>query len=106
MNEMEIIQAGFNLGYYQPDQEPNMPLAEPGLSLYRTAVQAGREARAEFDAAYTGPSIGPEIPGGITWEEYQKELGELLEPLFHKHMPHTEIPEYEPLPPPPMNVPR
>lgn len=87
----EWLQDGFNLGYFSPDAEPGIPLAEPQLSAYLAAVTAGRQARADFDSQYAGPGIGPDVQGSQSWEDYEKELQDLLEPLFHKHMPHTEV---------------
>ncbi|GAA1970185.1 hypothetical protein GCM10009776_36560 [Microbacterium deminutum] len=48
MTSEEIIQEGFILGYFQPNEEPGIPLSEPQMSWYREAMEAGRQARAEF----------------------------------------------------------
>jgi hypothetical protein len=40
------------------------------------------------------PAIGPDL-GGQPLDEFEQEGREVLEGLFHQHMPHTEIPEFE-----------
>jgi broad specificity phosphatase PhoE len=72
------------------------------MTYYGQGVEAGRTARREADAQYSGPTIGPD-PGGESWEDYRRRWEELLEPIFHEHMPHTEV-EIEIPPPPPINV--
>lgn len=94
------VSEGYQLGYSQPDAEPGIPLDEPWMTYYKQGVAAGREARRAADTEYTGPAIGPD-PGGESWVDYERRWKELLEPLFHQHMPHTEI-EMEVPPPPPI----
>jgi len=91
----QLVRMGFELAYFQPDAQPGIPLDEPGMSYYMQGMEAGRAARSQADSEYAGPSIGLPTPGSETWDAYQARLGELLEPLFHKHEPHieTEPPE-------------
>jgi hypothetical protein len=77
------------------------PLNEQALAAYLSGVQAGAQARVDFDDQNSGaqPSsqetIGP-VPGGaVPLDEATRDERELLEGLFHEHMPHIEIPEYE-----------
>jgi hypothetical protein len=100
---VQYVGEGYQLGYSQPDAEPGIPLAEPWMTYYRQGVEAGREARREADAQYDGPTIGPD-PGGESWEHYQRRWRELLEPIFHQHMPHIEVEEMEIPEPPPVRV--
>ncbi len=90
----QLVRMGFELSYADPSSEAGIPLDEPWLTYYRQGMDAGRTARAEADAAYTGPSIGVDR-GGETWDAYQKRLAEQLEFLFHKHEPHIEVRETE-----------
>jgi hypothetical protein len=60
------------------------------MTYYRQGLEAGRQARREADSQFGGPTIGPD-PGGESWEQYKDRWAELLEPLFHEHMPHTEV---------------
>ena len=94
----EIVRMGFELGYNQPEAEPGIPLDEPQMSWYRQAMEAGRQARQEADAEYTGPAVGP-AREGQTWDEYNEYTRNCLEVLFHKHMPHIEVPEFDTSPP-------
>lgn len=99
----ETFAAGYSLGYSQPEAESGTPYAEPWKTYYEQGMASGREVRRDADAQYTGPTIGPD-PGGESWDHYQSRYQELLEALFHQHMPHVEISEYEMPPPPPVNV--
>ena len=36
----------------------------------------------------------------MTLEEYEEPQRQILEGLFHQHMPHIDVPEYEPWYPP------
>jgi hypothetical protein len=99
---VRYVAEGYNLGYSQPDAEPGIPLDEPWMTYYRQGVEAGREARWDADSQYEGPTIGPD-PGGESWEHYRHRWQELLEPIFHEHMPHIEV-EMEIPEPPPVNV--
>ena len=96
------VSEGYQLGYSQPDAEPGIPLDEPWMTYYRKGLEAGREARRDADSQYDGPTIGPD-PGGESWEHYRRRWQELLEPIFHQHMPHTEV-EMEIPEPPPINI--
>ncbi len=97
---VRYVGEGYQLGYSQPGAEPGIPLDEPWMTYYRQGVVAGRDARREADSQYDGPTVGPD-PGGESWEQYQRHWKELLEPIFHQHMPHIEAEEMEiPEPPP------
>lgn len=96
------VAEGYHLGYSQPEAEPGIPLDEPWMSYYRQGFAAGRDARRDADAQFDGPTIGPD-PGGESWEHYRRRWKRLLEPIFHQHMPHTEV-EIEVPEPPPVNV--
>lgn len=80
---------GYQVGYLHPDAEPGIPLDEPWITYYRQGFEAGRDARREADARYGGPAIGPDL-GGESWDAYERRWRELLEPIFHEHMPHIE----------------
>jgi hypothetical protein len=88
---------GLLFGYEHPGEESGIPLDEPYLSAFREGAGYGTSAaRGEgvppsgsADPAYTGPTIGPWIDG-TPWEDYQREQLNLLEEIFHQHMPHTE----------------
>jgi hypothetical protein len=88
----ETVRMGYELGYQQPDAEPGIPLDEPWMSYYRQGMDAGRQERAEADAQYGGPAVGPDL-GGESWEHYQKRLDELIEAVTEKQEPHTETEE-------------
>ena len=96
---VESVSEGYQLGYSQHDAESGIPLEEPWLSYYLQGLEAGREARRQADAQFGGPTIGPD-PGGESWNHYRRRWKELLEPIFHEHMPHTEIEMNIPEPPP------
>ncbi|MFI2369441.1 hypothetical protein [Streptomyces sp. NPDC018833] len=103
--------AGVIFGWEAPQctaQAP-APLNEEALGSYFKGVQDGGMARLDFEeqrSEETGnpqpayPSIGP-VPGGsIPLDDHLKEQREILEGLFHQHMPHTDLPEFEPWYPP------
>jgi len=104
---------GVQFAYDHPGEEPGTPYAEPLLSAYTLGIDTGRSAATgegvpggsagDLVPPYDGPSVGPYIEGSQTWEEYQKGIQELLEPLLHKHMPHIEVEPFEmPVPPGPV----
>lgn len=88
---------GLLFGYEHPGEEPGIPLDEPYASAFRSGAAYGTSAaRGEglppsgsADPAYDGPAIGPWIDG-TPWEDYQRHQLDLLEEIFHQHMPHTE----------------
>ncbi len=99
-NEAEWYVAGLIFGWQHPDRTPEAPapLDEPFLSAYFTGCGQGAQARrdaAEREAPIDGPSIGPDL-GGQSLDEFEREGREILEELFHQHMPHTDPPEFEP----------
>lgn len=114
---LAVFWEGVHFAYAHPDEEPATPYAEPFLSAYLIGVQSGKSAASgegvpavdvrPLDPPYDGPSIGPWDGSGESWDEYQKGIQEMLEPLFHKHMPHTEIEPLEvpPVPPGPPVMP-
>lgn len=98
------LYVGLNIPY---DADPTgPPFAEPEMSEYLDGVQVAREYRQAIDSDYQGPAIGDPPPEGVPLDEFEQGQREILESLFHEHMPHTEIPEFEPVLPPPYNVPR
>ncbi len=104
--------AGLIFGWEAPQctaQAP-APLNDESLQAYFQGVQDGGVARLDFEdqkAAETDnpqpadyPTIGPVPGGGVPLDDYLKDQREILEGLFHQHMPHIELPEYEPWYPP------
>jgi hypothetical protein len=83
------------------------PLASPWLESYDAGVEAARQARRAYDeevqSLYSGPSVAPMPDVVISIEEYEEPARSALEALFHKHMPHVELPEYDPTWYPPQN---
>ncbi|GII31892.1 hypothetical protein [Planotetraspora mira] len=105
--EEEWFMAGVVFGWQTPmcTAEAPAPLADNYLEAYFRGVQAGGEARlAAADEGVETPSEMPEIgptPGGsVPLEEALSGQREILEELFHQHMPHVDVPEYEPWYPP------
>lgn len=108
--------AGLVFGWEAPQctaQAP-APLNDETLQAYFNGVQDGGTARLDFEqqkSNSTGepqpdyPTIGPTPGGTISLDDALKEERELLEGLFHKHMPHTDVPEYDPWYPPIEDVP-
>jgi hypothetical protein len=99
-NEAEWYVAGLIFGWQHPDTTPEAPapLDEPFLSVSFTGCEQGAQARRDEAAQEPppeGPSIGPDL-GGQSLDEFEAEGREILEGLFHQHMPHTELPEFEP----------
>jgi hypothetical protein len=103
--EEEWFMAGVIFGWGSPvsTAEAPAPLAENFLAAYFRGVQVGGEARVAYDSEprdkpieppSDGPSIGPTPDGTVPLEEAMREQREILESLFHQHMPHTDIPEY------------
>lgn len=81
------------------------PYDESAMSDYVAGVDAARAFRLEKDAEYQGPAVDVPPPDGVPLEELEARQREILEVLFHKHMPHTELPEFEPVLPAPFDVP-
>lgn len=104
----EPFALGLYVGLRIPlDSDPTgPPFAEPAMSEYLSGVQAARDYRQANEGDYQGPAVDVVPPDGVTLEEYEERGREILESLFHEHMPHIEIPEFEPVLPPPYNVPR
>ncbi len=97
-NEAEWFVAGLIFGWQNPEATPEAPapLGEPFLQSYFDGCAQGAEARrGDTSAQAGGPAIGPDL-GGQSLEEFEAEGREILEGLFHQHMPHTELPEFEP----------
>jgi hypothetical protein len=102
--------AGVIFGWQTPVCTATGPafLSGQALSEYFRGVQVGGEARLAFEdqqgepyeAPTDGPSIGPTPGGAVPLEEATREQREILEGLFHQHMPHVDLPEYEPWYPP------
>ncbi|MFI1829780.1 hypothetical protein ACH41E_25555 [Streptomyces sp. NPDC020412] len=104
--------AGVIFGWEAPQctaQAP-APLDDQTLNSYLQGVQDGGVARLDFEDQKAAeednpppvsyPTIGP-VPGGsVPLDDYLKENREILEGLFHQHMPHVDLPEYEPWYPP------
>ncbi len=88
--------AGLVYGWQHPDVTPEAPapLDEPFLSAYFLGCQQGAQARTDDAPPVDGPAIGPD-PGGQSIEDFERDGREILEGLFHQHMPHTELPEFE-----------
>jgi hypothetical protein len=95
--------AGVIFGWQAPmcTAQAPAPLNDVALAAYLQGVQLGSQARVDYDEQNTyapapdQQTIGP-VPGGsISLEEATRDQRELLESLFHQHMPHTEVPEYE-----------
>ena len=97
--------AGVIFGWEAPmcTAEAPAPLADNYLAAYLRGVKAGGEVRLDSvsdendkaEAPSDFPTIGP-IPGGaVPLDEALHEQREILEEIFHQHMPHTDIPEYD-----------
>lgn len=97
-NEAEWFVAGLIFGWQNPGAIPEAPapLDAPFLQAYFDGCAQGAQAR-RIDAGtpVDGPAVGPDL-GGQSLEEFEADGKETLEGLFHQHMPHTELPEFEP----------
>jgi hypothetical protein len=71
------------------------PLDDPFLSAYVLSAEQGAQGRRD-DASRSddGPAIQGDL-GGMSLEEFERDGHEILEGLFHQHMPHTDPPEFE-----------
>jgi|GEM_PF-2376126 len=108
--------AGVVFGWEAPQctaQAP-APLDDETLQTYFKGVEDGGLARLDFEKNKTDsddtppsdyPSIGPTPGGSISLDESLEDERQLLEGLFHQHMPHIDVPEYETWYPPIENVP-
>ncbi|MEU4036667.1 hypothetical protein [Streptomyces collinus] len=99
--------AGAIFGWEAPQctaQAP-APLNDETLKAYFQGVEDGGTARLDYEDQKAAeednpqpvdyPTIGPTPGGSISLDDYLKENREILEGLFHQHMPHTEVPEYD-----------
>jgi len=106
----EWYMAGLIYGWSAPQctREAPAPLNEELLNAYFQGVEDGGNARLEYEETRSEegeptpdyPTIGPVPGGGVSLEKYEERQREILEGLFHQHMPHVDLPEYEPWYPP------
>jgi hypothetical protein len=93
------LKEGFVAGYYRPYAKPVRPLmvtndrADAFVSGFKEGQNAYKTLAAKYENEYRKL---PAIEAGIRGERYdelEREYRELLEAIFHKHMPHTEVDE-------------
>jgi len=106
-SQSDWYMAGVIFGWEAPQctAEAPAPLDDETLNIYLQGVTDGGNARLDFEEQKAQqdnepvfsdyPSIGPVPNGSIPLDEALQEQRELLEVLFHQHMPHIDIPEYE-----------
>jgi hypothetical protein len=107
VSQSDWYMAGVIFGWEAPQctaQAP-APLDDDTLAIYFQGVTDGGTARLDFEEQKAEqndqpvfsdyPTIGPVPSGGIPLDEALQDEREILEGLFHQHMPHIDVPEYE-----------
>ena len=100
-SDINMFAQGYEQGYNSPTTSipvPPGPLAQSAIDSFNLGVTNGQAAakavRDAADAAIQGPSVDGERPGKVFSDEYKESWYEFL---THRHMPHTEAEEYDPM---------